>query len=190
MRRWKKALLALALVLGGLVLLTLLTSTLYRIPSSSMESTFHCARPASGCEADTMDRIIVSRLWYRLRDPEPGDVVAFRVPEAGIVACSGGLPGEEQVFISRLIAGPGDRWREQNGFIFVNGERLDEPYVEPERRDQDTIQEKTVPAGEYLVLGDNRSQSCDSRRWGTVPRENLIGPVNAVYWPPGRIGFR
>ena len=190
MRLRTKALLTVALVLGGLLLLTLLTSTLYRIPSSAMEPTFHCARPASGCEADAMDRVIVSRVWYRLRDPERGDVVAFRVPQAGVVACSGGLPGKEQVFVSRLIAGPGDRWREQNGFIYVNGERLDEPYVEPDRRDQDTIPERTVPAGEYLVLGDNRSQSCDSRRWGTVPRDNLIGPVNAVYWPPGRIGFR
>jgi signal peptidase I len=189
MRLRTKVLLAVALVLGGLVLLTFLTSTLYRIPSAAMEPTFRCARPASGCEADTMDRIIVSRVWYRLRDPEPGDVVAFRVPEKGVVAC-GGLPGTKPVFVKRIIAGPGDRWRERNGFIFVNGERLDEPYVEPERRDQETIPEKTVPNGEYLLLGDNRSMSCDSRRWGTVPRENLIGPVFAVYWPPGRIGFR
>lgn len=189
MRRWKKALLALGLVLGGLVLVTLLTSTLYRIPSSAMEPTFHCARPASGCEADTMDRIIASRVWYRLRDPKPGDIVAFRIPEAGVVACSAGLPGAQPVFIKRIIAGPGDRWRERNGLFFVNGERLDEPYVESERRDQETIPEKTVPADEYLLLGDNRSASCDSRRYGTVPRKNLIGPVYATYWPLGRIAF-
>jgi signal peptidase I len=189
MRRRTKALLAVAVVLGGLVLLTLLTSTLYRIPSPAMELTFHCARPQPGCEGDKMDRIIVSRVWYRLRDPAPGDVVAFRAPEPAAVAC-GGLPGERPVFIKRIIAGPGDRWREQSGFIHVNGERLDEPYVDPLRRDQETIPEKTVPNGEYLLLGDNRSMSCDSRRWGTVPRGNLIGPVFAVYWPLGRIGFR
>lgn len=189
MRRWVKALLAVAVVLGGLVLLTLLTSTLYRIPSSAMEPTFHCARPTEGCESDTMDRIIVSRVWYRLRDPGPGDVVAFRAPERAVIAC-GGVPGAKPVFIKRIIAGPGDRWREQDGFIYVNGERLDEPYVEPARRDQETIPERTIPEGEYLLLGDNRSMSCDSRRWGTVPRDNLIGPVYAVYWPPGRIDFR
>jgi signal peptidase I len=189
MRLRTKALLAVALVLGGLVLLTLLTSTLYRIPSPAMEATFHCGRPTAGCEADTMDRIIVSRVWYRLRDPEPGDVVAFRAPERAAVACVG-LPGERPVFVKRIIAGPGDRWREQDGFIYINGERLDEPYVEPERRDQFTIPEKTVPKGEYLLLGDNRSMSCDSRRWGTVPEDNLIGPVFAVYWPLGRLGFR
>jgi len=136
-----------------------------------------------------MDRVVVSRVWYRLRDPEPGDVVAFDVPDPGVIAC-GGVPGEGTVFIKRIIAGPGDRWREQDGFIYVNGERLDEPYVEPERRDQDTIPARTVPEGEYLVLGDNRTMSCDSRRWGTVPRGNLIGPVLATYWPPGRIDFR
>src|SRR5262245_35923747 len=188
MRRWKKALLALGLVLGGLVLVTLLTSTLYRIPSSAMEPTFHCARPASGCEADTMDRVMASRVWYRPRAPEPGDIVAFRVPEAGVVAC-GGVPGGKPVFIKRIIAGPGDRWRERKGVFFVNGERLDEPYVERERRDQETIPEKTVPEGEYLLLGDNRSQSCDSRRFGTVPRDDLVGPVYATYWPLGRISF-
>ena len=189
MRRWKKALLALVVVVGGLVLVTLLTSTLYRIPSPAMESTFHCARPAAGCESDTMDRIIVSRLWYRVRDPEPGDVVAFRAPDGASVAC-GGLPGERPVFVKRIIAGPGDRWREQAGFIYVNGERLDEPYVDSERRDQDTIPAKTVPESEYLLLGDNRSMSCDSRRFGTVPRKDVIGPVYAVYWPPGRMGFK
>ena len=188
MRLWKKALLAAVLFLGVVVVVAFLTSTTYRMTSSAMEATFHCARPGSGCEADTADRVIASRVWYRLRDPRPGDVVAFRVPEAGVVAC-GGLPRAKPVFIKRIIAGPADRWRERNGFFFVNGERLDEPYVERERRDRETIPEKTVPEDEYLLLGDNRSSSCDSRRYGTVPRDNLIGPVYATYWPLGRIGF-
>lgn len=188
MRRWKKALLAIGLVLGVLVLVTFLTSKTFRMAGSAMEPRFHCSGSASGCGADIADRIMVSRVWYRLRDPDPGDLVAYRVPEAGVAAC-GGFSGGKPVFIKRIIAGPGDRWRERNGFIFVNGERLDEPYVEPERRGQDTIPERIVPEDEYLVLGDNRSSSCDSRRHGTVPRGNLIGPVYATYWPPWRIGF-
>jgi signal peptidase I len=165
------------------------TSVPYGMTSPAMELTLHCGGPGSGCEAEQNDRVLVSRFTYRLRDPSRGDIAAFHVPDTAAVAC--GLVGNEDVvYLKRIVALPGERWREQNGSIYVNGERLDEPYVEPTRRDQDTIPEKTVPDGEYLLLGDNRTTSCDSRRWGTVPRGNLIGPVYAVYWPPGRIGFR
>jgi signal peptidase I len=98
--------------------------------------------------------------------------------------------GEGLVYLKRVVALPGERWREQDGFIYIDGKRLAEPYVKADRRDSETIPEKTVPDDEYIMLGENRSSSCDSRRFGTVPRDNLIGPVYAVYWPPGRIGFR
>jgi signal peptidase I len=163
----------------------------YRIPSSSMELTLHCARPGNGCEARFSDRVLANRFIYHFREPKRGEIVVFKTPPAAQVACSGVVGGNGgDTFVKRLIALPGDRWREQDGFIYINGEKLDEPYIEPERRDMDTIPEKTVPEGEYLMLGDNRSSSCDSRRWGTVPRDNLIGPVFAIYWPPGRIGFQ
>jgi signal peptidase I len=186
MRLWQKALLVLAAAAGTLLVVAFLTSKAYRIPSSAMETTFHCARPASGCEAGTMDRILVSKLTYHYRDPKRGDIATFHVPPQAQVAC-GGLGG---VFVKRIVAVPGDRWREQNGYVYLNDKRLAEPYVDAQRRDQETIPEKVVPNGEYLMLGDNRSSSCDSRRWGTLPRKNLIGPVYAVYWPPKRIGLR
>ena len=136
-----------------------------------------------------MDRVLVSRFTYRFRDPRRGDVAAFHAPPAASVAC--GVVGDENlVYLKRIVALPGERWREQAGCIYVNGKKLSEPYVEADRRDTETIPEKTVPKDEYLVLGDNRSSSCDSRRWGTVPRHDLIGPMYAVYWPPGRIGFK
>ena len=156
----------------------------YRIPSSSMEPTLHCAAPEPGCQADSSDRVLANRFIYRFRDPERGDIVVFNTPESAVARCGAG-----GTFVKRLVGLPGDRWREQNGFIYINGERLEEPYVQRERRDHDTIPEKTIPDGEYLMLGDNRASSCDSRRWGTVPRDNLIGPVFAIYWPPSRIGF-
>ena len=106
------------------------------------------------------------------------------------MACSGAVGGNGgDTFVKRLIGLPGDRWRMQDGFVYINGEKLEEPYVKPARRDHDTRPEKMIPKGEYLMLGDNRASSCDSRRWGTVPRDNLIGPVFAIYWPPSRIGF-
>ena len=158
----------------------------YRIPSSSMEPTLHCAAPEPGCQAGTSDRVLANRFIYRFTDPDRGDIVVFETPPEAANIC----PGPGGVFVKRLIGLPGDRWREQNGDIYINGEKLKEPYVKPERRDHDTIPEKTIPEGEYLMLGDNRASSCDSRRWGTVPRDNLIGPVFAIYWPLTRLGLR
>ena len=186
-RRLGIALLVLAGLAGGLVVLTLLTSTLYRIPSSAMEPTLRCAKPASGCEAKDRDRVIVSRVVYRFREPRRGDIVAFRVPPAVAAAC-GGIGGA--TYIKRLIVLPGERWSERDGYIYIDGRRLDEPYVKADRRDRDSIPVKAVLEDEYVVLGDNRTSSCDSRRWGTVPRDDIVGPVIATYWPPKRIAFR
>ena len=163
----------------------------YRIPSSSMEPTLHCARPGSGCEARWSDRVLANRFIYHFRDPKRGEIVVFKTPPAAQVACNSGEQGAGgETFVKRLVGLPGETWREQDGLIYINGKKLNESYVKPDRRDSETIPEHTVPKGNYLMLGDNRASSCDSRRWGTVPRKNLIGPVFAVYWPPGRLGFK
>jgi signal peptidase I len=135
--------------------------------------------------------VLANRFIYHFRDPKRGEIVVFKTPPAAQVQCSGAVGGSGgDTFVKRLIGLPGELWREENGFIYINGRQLNEPYIENDRRDAMTIPEKTIPEGHYLMLGDNRASSCDSRRWGTVPRDNLIGPVFAVYWPPGRIGFR
>ena len=155
----------------------------YRIPSSSMEPTLHCARPATGCEARWSDRVLANRFIYHFRDPKRTEIVVFETPARAQALCGAG-----GTFVKRLIGLPGDRWREENGYIYINGRRLSEPYIEADRRPLDeTIPERRIPKDRYLMLGDNREQSCDSRRWGYVPRDNLIGPVFAVYWPPKRI---
>jgi signal peptidase I len=157
----------------------------YRIPTSSMEPTLHCARPQAGCEASYSDRVLANRFIYHFKDPERGDIVVFKTPPAVEQHCSGG----GDVFVKRLIGLPGDRIRERTGAVFVDGKRLDEPYIAPGNRD--TRSGKwVVPKGGYFFMGDNRKDSCDSRDWGPVPEDNLIGPVFAVYWPPQRIGFR
>ncbi|HYZ18620.1 MAG TPA: signal peptidase I [Gaiellaceae bacterium] len=155
----------------------------YRIPSSSMEPTLHCARPATGCEARWSDRVLANRFIYHFRDPKRTEIVVFETPARAQALCGAG-----GTFVKRLIGLPGDRWREENGYIYINGRRLSEPYIEADRRPlNETIPERRIPKDRYLMLGDNREQSCDSRRWGYVPRDNLIGPVFAVYWPPKRI---
>ncbi|MDP8910925.1 MAG: signal peptidase I [Actinomycetota bacterium] len=157
----------------------------YRIPSSSMEPTLHCGRSASGCLARWSDRVLANRFIYHFRDPRRGEVVVFDTPPATERACRAG-----GVFVKRIIALPGETWEEREGTVYINGRRLHEPYVRPERRDFDTYPPKKIPAGHYFVEGDNRAASCDSRKWGPVPRDNLIGPVFATYWPPDRISLR
>jgi signal peptidase I len=161
----------------------------YRIPSSSMEPTLHCAKPANGCEARFSDRVLANRFIYRFRDPERGEIVVFKTPPAAQARCGAG-----GTFVKRLIGLPGDvvEMRSIAGlsYVFINGKKLDEPYIGKNRRDTGGPETFPVPQGQYFMMGDNRSQSCDSRVWGTVPRANLIGKVFATYWPPNRISVR
>jgi signal peptidase I len=157
----------------------------YRIPSSSMEPTLHCARPASGCIARFSDRVLANRFIYHFRNPERGEIVVFDVPELAEARCGAG-----GVFVKRIIGLPGDLWEEKRGFVYINGKRLAESYIKPERRDFLNHHPVKIDRRHYFMMGDNRQSSCDSRVWGTVPSDNIIGKVFAVYWPPQRIGFR
>jgi len=161
----------------------------YKIPSASMEPTLHCARPGAGCESRFSDRVLANRFIYRFRDPHRGEIVVFKTPPAAKQDC-----GEGGIFVKRLIGLPGETVHEdEKGFIWIDHRKLDEPYIQQKRRDRDTVnREETwhVPKGSYFFMGDNRGDSCDSRRWGSVPRKNLVGPVFATYWPPNRISLR
>ncbi len=159
----------------------------YRIPSPSMEPTLHCAKPVAFCLGRFSDRVIANRIAYRFRDPERGQIVVFKTP-ARAERCGRGDGGS--TFVKRIIGLPGELVSERDGTIFVNGERLIEPYVHPSLRGHDTGSWPRVAQGRYFVLGDNRAHSCDSRMWGTVSRSSLIGPVMLTYWPPNRISFR
>ena len=157
----------------------------YRIPSSSMEPTLHCAKPGSECEARFSDRVLACRFCYRFWEPKRGDIVVFHTPPLADARCGAG-----GTFVKRLIGLPGDRWEERGGYVYVNGKRLVEPYIHADRRDSRTIAPIQIRKGQYFMMGDNRVSSCDSRAWGTVPHRNLIGKVFATYWPPSRITIR
>jgi signal peptidase I len=165
----------------------------YRIPSSSMEPTLHCARPEQGCESATSDRVLANRFIYHFRDPKRGEIVVFETPALAKQKCGAG-----GTFVKRIIGLPGEVWEERAGYVYINGRKLNEPYIHADRRDTQTLTLSDIPPKgtltripkkEYLMMGDNRASSCDSRVWGLVPRKNLIGEVFATYWPPSRISF-
>jgi signal peptidase I len=181
---------ALTLVFAILIVLTLKAWVVnpYRIPSSSMEPTLHCSRPEAGCEAGSSDRVLANRFIYHFRDPKRKEIVVFNAPKRAALICESG------VYVKRIIGMPGDRWEERDGYVYVDGKRLHEPYVRSDRRDHENVQlsdilpgTTVIPKDKYLMMGDNRSQSCDSRRWGLVSRSALIGEVFLTYWPLGRI---
>ena len=169
----------------------------YRIPSSSMEPTLNCAKgPANpGCLGNSSDRVLACRICLRFSSPSRGDIVVFNTPTEAALKC-----GEGGTFVKRVIGLPGDTIKEDDkGFIYIRGPgsrqfvKLKEPYLTNDRRLADSShfgQQWTVPQGSYFMMGDNRAQSCDSRTWGSVPRNKLIGTVFFVYWPPDRIGFK
>ena len=159
----------------------------FRIPSPSMEPTLHCAKPVAFCQGRFSDRVIANRLAYRFADPKRGQIVVFEAPAAA-KRCGPGDGGS--TFVKRIIGLPGERVSERGGVVFVNGRRLVEPYVDAALRGRETASWPRVTRGHYFVLGDNRTHSCDSRTWGTVPRGNLIGPVTLTYWPPSHLSFR
>ena len=166
----------------------------YRIPSASMEPTL-----------DIGQRVLVNRLGNRFGDPSVGDVIVFHPPEGAVSAAGeqcGAQPPEGQVcmketpaqadttFIKRVVGGPGDRIRVVNGVVIRNGKRLNEPYIRPcTGSGCDFPAEVRVPAGHWFMMGDNRGDSDDSRFWGPVPRDWIIGNAFATYWPPKRIGL-
>jgi signal peptidase I len=149
----------------------------YRIPSGSMENTLL-----------VNDRVLVDRISWRFSAPQRGDVVVFHLPTTGTV------------LIKRIIGLPGDVVSLSGGAVYINGKRLNEPYVrrvngkaEPSVPFSNGLpwslqRPYKVPAGDYFVMGDNRTNSGDSREFGPVPRGKMVGRAFARYWPPGRIG--
>jgi signal peptidase I len=166
----------------------------YKIPSESMVPTLKIGQ-----------RVLVNRIGARFSDPDVGDIVVFH-PPAGAEEedmCGSGTPPNGEVcnqptrekahvnFIKRVVAGPGDRVQIRGGRVILNGKPQSEPFIRPCRRDEgcDYPKAVTIPAEHYFMMGDNRGSSDDSRFWGPVPREWIIGPAFGTYWPPNRIGL-
>jgi signal peptidase I len=126
--------------------------------------------------------LVISRVNYLFGDPERGDIVVFNSPAAD---------PDEPSLIKRVIGLPGDSIEFREGETYINGVRLDEPYInEPCFSYQCPSEETPIVLGqdEYFMMGDNRNVSQDSREFGPVPRANIIGEVLVRYWPLDKIG--
>ncbi len=125
------------------------------------------------------DRVLVNKVSYHLHDVHRGDVVVFRRPPD--------FPVEEDDLIKRVVALPGETVEGRGGKVYVDGAPLDEPYVEPAcngTRDFDRI---TVPADRLWVMGDNRCNSSDSRVFGPIEDDLVVGRAFVLAWPFGRL---
>ncbi len=161
------------LVVFGAVfaLVYLFVAQFHKVSGNSMIPTFHNG-----------DYIITEKISYKLGEPKRGQVIVLKNPKE-----------ESQDFIKRIVALPGDTIRIQNGAVFINDQAISEKYL-PEGTitlpETFLTEGLTIKAGEnqYFVLGDNRNHSSDSREWGTITRQEIIGRAFFRYWPPQVIG--
>jgi signal peptidase I len=146
----------------------------FYIPSQSMEPTLW------GSPEGRKDRVLVNKYIYWLRAPRRGEILVFHAP-------LNATDGQKQDFIKRLIGLPGDVVEVHNHHAFINGQPLYEPYLNHFGGGLSTYSEfgpVTVPQGQYFMMGDNRGNSKDSRWWGCLPAENVLGKAMCVFWPP------
>jgi signal peptidase I len=169
------ALLAIVAVAVALLIQAFLVKP-YRIPSESMENTLLIG-----------DRVLVDRISWRFSEPQRGEITVFHPPFSG------------PVLIKRIVGMPGDVISLRDGYVYINGVKLVEPYVRRVGGRQEPTDPFTnglawslqqpyhVPAGMYFMMGDNRSVSDDSRDWGPAPRREIIGEAFLTYWPLTRL---
>ena len=163
----------------------------FRIPSESMVPTLSINQ-----------RVLVDRVSFRFSDPHRGDIVVFKPPEgADLNRCGVDNPDNQPCprptegksdtnFIKRIVGEPGDRISVSRGRVVLNGEVQEESFAHLSADCPTCNMEKeiTVPPDHYFMMGDNRGASADSREWGPVPKEWIIGNAFATYWPPRKIG--
>lgn len=159
-------------VLVGAILVALVVRTFllqaFSIPSSSMESTL-----------EIRDRLLVNKLSYRFGDVERGDIVVFFRPDS--------LPSPYDDLIKRVIGLPGEVIEGNGNQVFINGEPLAEPYLDADVVTQD-FGPVQVPSDHVFVMGDNRSNSADSRVFGPIEIDRIEGEAFLRYWPLPRVG--
>jgi signal peptidase I len=147
-----------------LVVLFLVTFVVqaFKVEGNSMLPTLHDS-----------ERYFVDKLSYRLGPIQRGQVVALRYPL-----------DPDKTFVKRVVGLPGEVIALERGRVLIDGMPLAEDYVQGDRRGLENLPPRRVPPGHYFVMGDNRRNSSDSRRWGFVPARYVLGKFMFRYWPP------
>lgn len=127
---------------------------------------------------EDQERIFVNKFIYHFSQIERGDIVVFWYPK-----------DPTKSFIKRIVGIPGERVEIRRGQVYIDGQRLDEPYVPANFLDAASYPPTIVPDGHFYVLGDHRNSSNDSRNWGSVPSENIFGKAVFRYWPVSKLGL-
>lgn len=143
----------------------------FLVEGSSMEPSLHHGQ-----------RLLVEKVSYRFGEPKRGEVVVFKYPG-----------DRRRKFIKRIVGLPGDEILIQNGYLHINGVRLEEDFINGPTYGSysaPTFGPLAVPAGHYFVLGDNRRNSDDSRYpdVGFVPKKEIVGKALFIFWPLGQMG--
>ena len=128
------------------------------------------------------DLLVASKISYKLHPPQRGDIVVFKPPDEA-----------SRDFIKRIIALPGERIHITNSVVYINGQVLREPYL-PEKWTYNNTwpasgQDQLIPPDQYFVMGDNRNHSSDSRTFGTIELNSILGKAEIRIWPLGELGF-
>jgi signal peptidase I len=182
------------LIAAALIIAVLIKTFLFQafwIPSSSMEDTLQ-----------VYDRVLVSKLSYGFSDIQRGDIIVFDDPRAGFeqpdedslerairnLKESIGLATPQSEFIKRVIGLPGDVVEGRDGAVFVNDVSLDEPYLKEPGTPIQPFGPVDVLEGSLFVMGDNRGASQDSRFFGPIPIDDVVGKAFVIIWPPSRAG--
>jgi len=171
---WAKALLIAAALV---ILIRWLICSPFVVEGPSMEPNFY-----------TGEKMIVNKILYKFAEPKAGQVIVFHAPDG-------------RDYIKRVIALPGDKVRVEGDKVFVNGAQITETYLQSALEEAakkgvpynrlNNFAEQTVPEGKLFAMGDNRSNSMDSRdsRVGFVPFEKIVGRADIIYWPLNKISL-
>jgi signal peptidase I len=185
-RNTRRTIIEWAILIGSALLIAILIKTFlfqaFYIPSESMKPTLNVG-----------DRVLVNKVSYRLHDVNRGDIVVFETPPKAKDA-----NGQIKDLVKRVVALPGETFSTRNGTVYINGRPLKEPYLQKGVKTCapntaattcGDIGDQQIPAGDVMVLGDNRTASKDSRFFGPIKDSSIVGRVFIRIWPINDIGF-